>query len=101
MDHHELIGLGAPRGMLTLGNIGWIWLGRYGSVQGMSGAREVYRALGAEQSVGFVESGHFHCNSNDLGRPVRCRALGRLGDAHARVSPGYSGNGSVAARLRG
>jgi hypothetical protein len=66
VDHHELIGLGAPRGMLALGNIGWRWLGRYSSVQGMSAAREVYRALGAAQNVGFVESGHFHCNNMDF-----------------------------------
>lgn len=66
VDHHELIALGAPRGMLALGNIGWRWLGRYGTIQGMSAAREVYRALGAEESIGFVESGHFHCNSMDF-----------------------------------
>lgn len=66
VDHHELIALGAPRGMLALGNIGWIWLGRYGGVQGMSGAREVYEALGVAQNIGFVESGHFHCNSDDF-----------------------------------
>lgn len=66
VDHHELIGLAAPRGLLALGNIGWIWLGRYSGIQGMGGAREVYRALGAEQSIGFAESGHFHCNSADF-----------------------------------
>jgi hypothetical protein len=66
VDHHELIGLGAPRGMLALGNIGWRWLGRYSSVQGMSAAREVYRAVGAPQNIGFVESGHFHCNNMDF-----------------------------------
>jgi hypothetical protein len=66
VDHHQLIALGAPRGMLALGNIGWRWLGRYGTVQGMSGAREVYRALAAEQSIGYVESGHFHCNNMDF-----------------------------------
>jgi hypothetical protein len=66
VDHHELIGLGAPRGMLALGNINWRWLGRYGSVQGMAGAREVYRAVGAAQNIGFVESGHFHCNNMDF-----------------------------------
>jgi hypothetical protein len=66
VDHHELIAMGAPRGMLALGNIGWIWLGRYSSIQGMSAAREAYTALGANQNIGFVESGHFHCNSMDF-----------------------------------
>jgi hypothetical protein len=32
----------------------------------MSGGREVYRALGADQNIGFVESGHFHCNNMDF-----------------------------------
>lgn len=66
IDHHELIALGAPRGLLALGNIGWKWLGRYGSIQGMGGARQVYQALGAAQNIGFVESGHFHCNNMDF-----------------------------------
>jgi hypothetical protein len=66
VDHHELIALGAPRGMLALGNIGWRWLGRYSSIQAMSAAREVYSALSADQNIGFVESGHFHCNNTDF-----------------------------------
>lgn len=66
VDHHQLIGLGAPRGMLALGNIGWRWLGRYGSVQSMTAGREVYEALAAEENIGFVESGHFHCNNEDF-----------------------------------
>jgi hypothetical protein len=66
VDHHELIALGAPRGLVALGNIGWKWLGRYATIQGMSAAREVYRALAAEQNVGFVESGHNHCNNMDF-----------------------------------
>jgi len=67
LDHHELIALAAPRGLLALGNVGWKWLGRYGSVQGMSAAREVYRALAAETNIGFVESGHTHCLSDFSG----------------------------------
>jgi hypothetical protein len=66
VDHHELIAMGAPRGMLALGNIGWRWLGRYGSVQGMNGARQVYQALGVTDNIGFVESGHNHCNNTDF-----------------------------------
>jgi len=69
VDHHELIALAAPRGLLALGNIDWKWLGRYGSVQGMGGARKVYEALGVAQNIGFAESNHFHCNSNDFGGP--------------------------------
>ena len=66
VDHHELIGLAAPRGLLALGNIGWRWLGRYGGIQGMTAAREVYKAVGAPQNIGFAESGHFHCNNMDF-----------------------------------
>jgi hypothetical protein len=67
VDHHELIALAAPRGLLALGNIDWRWLGRYGSVQGMGGARKVYEALGVADNIGFAESNHFHCNSTDFG----------------------------------
>jgi hypothetical protein len=66
VDHHQLIALGAPRGMLALGNIGWRWLGRYGGIQGMTAAREVYKAVAAEQNIGFVESGHVHCRNTDF-----------------------------------
>jgi hypothetical protein len=68
VDHHELIGMGAPRGMLALGNIGWRWLGRYGSIQAMTAAREVYTALGSTQNIGFVESGHQHCQQDYTGQ---------------------------------
>src|SRR5690606_11063488 len=43
-DHHELIGLAAPRGLLALGNIGWQWLGRYNGGRGMGAARNIYEA---------------------------------------------------------
>jgi hypothetical protein len=66
VDHHELIAMAAPRGLLALGNIGWRWLGRYSSIQAMSAARAAYEALSVNQNIGFVESGHFHCNSNDF-----------------------------------
>ncbi len=66
VDHHQLIAMGAPRGMLALGNIGWRWLGRYGTIQGMTAAREVYTALGVNQNIGFVESGHNHCGNMDF-----------------------------------
>ena len=45
---------------------GWRWLGRYSTIQSMTAAREAYEALAAEQNIGFVESGHFHCNSMDF-----------------------------------
>jgi hypothetical protein len=68
VDHHELIALAAPRGLLALGNIGWQWLGRYNGVQGVGAARKVYQALGAAQNIGFVESGHQHCGTDYAGR---------------------------------
>lgn len=67
VDHHELIALAAPRGLLALGNIDWKWLGRYGSVQGMGAARKVYEALGVPQNIGFAESNHFHCSTDYAG----------------------------------
>jgi hypothetical protein len=68
VDHHELIAMAAPRGLLALGNIGWRWLGRYGTIQSMSAAREVYESLGVVPNIGFVESGHQHCAQDYTGQ---------------------------------
>jgi len=66
LDHHEVVGMVAPRGFLALGNFNenWNWLGQYNANQGVAAGREIYRALGAEANIGYAESGHQHCGTD-------------------------------------
>ena len=60
-DHHELMGLVAPRGLLLLENP-IDWLQPSNTVVGAEAARLIYRALGDQTGLGFVSpKNHNHC----------------------------------------
>lgn len=67
VDHHELVALVAPRGLLILGNLNYTWLSTNNSDQSGGAARLVYEALGAKSNIGFVDSGHNHCGTDYAG----------------------------------
>lgn len=61
-DHHELMGLIAPRGLLLLEN-NIDWLQPANAVVGAQAARFIYQALGDKTGLGFVSPrNHAHCN---------------------------------------
>lgn len=61
-DHHQLMGMVAPRGLLVIDNSGIDWLGAFPAYVGTSAAKEIYRALGAEDNIAYSENGrHDHC----------------------------------------
>ncbi len=66
-DQHEVVGMGAPRGLLILDNPHIDWLGaRFGHASALAGA-EIYKALGVEGNIGYysaVENGN-HCAWRD------------------------------------
>jgi len=69
-DHHQLMGLVAPRGLLVLDN-DIEWLGPIPAYVGTSAAREIYRALGAGDNIAYSENGsHRHCALPDHQRDV-------------------------------
>jgi hypothetical protein len=68
LDHHELVALTAPRGLLILGNLNYEWLSTNNSDQSGGAARLVYEALGAKPNIGFVDSGHTHCGTDYAGK---------------------------------
>jgi len=61
-DHHMLAGLIAPRGLLVIDNAGVEWLSPWSSYGCMTVAREIYKALGVQQAMGYTEAAnHTHC----------------------------------------
>ena len=69
-DHHQLMGLVAPRGLLVLDN-DIDWLGPIPAYVGTSAAREIYRALGFEANIAYSENGgHRHCALPDHQRDL-------------------------------
>jgi hypothetical protein len=63
LDHHELVAMVAPRGLLILSNTDYTWLGCNNADQSGAAAKMVYDALGATQNIGYIDSGHTHCGT--------------------------------------
>jgi hypothetical protein len=60
-DHHELAALVAPRGMIAFEN-DIDWLGPVSTTGCMKAARQIYKALGVPDNMGFsLVGGHSHC----------------------------------------
>lgn len=63
-DHHELIAMIAPRAVVALGNQDFEWLGDESGWKSINVAKEVWKALGAEDRIGFdFTSNHGHCQA--------------------------------------
>jgi hypothetical protein len=63
-DHHELIAMIAPRAVVALGNQDFEWLGDESGWKSVNVAKEVWKALGAEDRIGFdFTSNHGHCQA--------------------------------------
>ncbi len=63
-DHHELIAMVAPRAFIALGNQDYEWLGDESGWKSVNVAKEVWKAFGADDHVGFdFTSNHGHCQA--------------------------------------
>ena len=63
-DHHELIGMIAPRAFLALGNPDYEWLGDPAGYVSCVAAYEIWKAIGVEDRFGFdFANNHMHCNA--------------------------------------
>jgi hypothetical protein len=61
-DHHSLMGMVAPRGLLVIENTSMEWLGNRSAYTAAVAAREIWRAHGDQESFGFSQlGGHNHC----------------------------------------
>jgi hypothetical protein len=64
-DHHELIGLIAPRAVLIFGNPYQEWLGDESGYKTSMAAFEIWKAMNIEDRFGFdFASGHDHCSAS-------------------------------------
>lgn len=61
-DHHELIAMIAPRAVVAMGNQDFEWLGDESGWKSINAAKEVWKALGVPDRIGFdFTSNHGHC----------------------------------------
>jgi len=61
-DHHELIGMIAPRAVIILGNPGYDWLGDESGYKSTMAAVEIFKAMGVADHIGYdFTGGHSHC----------------------------------------
>lgn len=62
IDHHQLTALIAPRAILILGNTDYEWLADESGYVSANAAREVWKAFGIEDRMGYsIEGDHPHC----------------------------------------
>jgi hypothetical protein len=64
-DHHQLLGMVAPRGLLILENTNYQWLGVNSVANAAAAGRKIFEALGVPDNIGFSNSGHTHCGTID------------------------------------
>ena len=61
-DHHELMGLVAPRGLIVIDNSDYLWLGPESSWDCTEAARLIYSSLGVRTNIGLSNvANHSHC----------------------------------------
>ncbi len=61
-DHHSVMGLIAPRGLLVIENTSMEWLGNQSTYTTAVVAREIWKALGVSDNMGVSQvGGHNHC----------------------------------------
>jgi len=61
-DHHQLMGLVAPRALLVIENTSMYWLGKSSTFTNSAIAHRIYEALGIPERMAFSQLGdHEHC----------------------------------------
>jgi len=61
-DHHMVMGLCAPRGLLVIENTSMEWLGKQSCYDSSYAARLIFQGLGVKTNMGFSQiGGHEHC----------------------------------------
>jgi hypothetical protein len=78
VDHHELLGMVAPRGLLVLDSANAAeWLGVHACVTAGTAARTIYTALGVQDNMGYTNSQDSHCSALDTTETAAVQAFVR------------------------
>ncbi|WP_416307365.1 hypothetical protein [Neptunicella sp. SCSIO 80796] len=79
VDHHQLMGLIAPRGLLVIENTSMEWLGNASTFLTAKVAHSIWQALGVPQNMGVSQlGGHKHCQYPDAQLPELNAYLSRF-----------------------
>jgi hypothetical protein len=69
-DHHSIMGLCAPRGLLVIENTSMEWLGNLSTWTAGNAAHKIWEALGVPDNMGFSQTGHSdHCGLPESQEP--------------------------------
>lgn len=60
-DHHELLGLVAPRGLFIIENTSYQWLGVNSCATDATAAQMIFQGLGVKDHIAFDQHAHTHC----------------------------------------
>jgi hypothetical protein len=96
-DHHELIAMIAPRAVVALGNRDYEWLGDESGYKSINAAREVWKAMGVEDRIGYdFTAGHGHCQAaasqtSTVTAFVNSFLKGQQADTNILIDPPASG----------
>jgi len=96
VDHHELQGMVAPRGLLVIENTGMVWLGNQSTFGCSVAGHKVFEALGVPDHMGFSQVGnHNHCQFPASQQPTVDAFVKKflLGDDTANTTVMYTDGG--------
>jgi hypothetical protein len=69
-DHHSIMGLCAPRGLLVIENTSMDWLGNLSTWTAGNAAHKIWQAQGVPDNMGFSQVGHSdHCGLPESQEP--------------------------------
>jgi hypothetical protein len=85
-DHHELMGMVAPRALLETGNTDYNWLSNRANYVAARATQRIYKTFGIGDRFGFyIDGGHAHCATLPAEAPAIAAFVDKflLGDASA------------------
>jgi hypothetical protein len=94
IDHHELMGMVAPRALLVTGNTDFYWLSNRSNYITSRATQRIYQTFGIGDRFGFyIDGGHAHCGTLPEEAPAIAAFVDKFllddetADTHVAVHP--------------